>query len=83
MYSTSLGNSVMTSTSCSRGRQKLRFQISRKVRTARERGGEPIRRCPGEAEPNRPTAGAGAAAAVGSCIHRRGTGMLRTPLCPQ
>lgn len=39
MYSTSLGNSVMTSTSCSRGRQKLRFQISRKVRTAIDQGG--------------------------------------------
>lgn len=39
MYSTSLGNSVTTSTSCSRGRQKLRFQISRKVRTERDRGG--------------------------------------------
>lgn len=39
MYSTSLGNSAMTSTSCSSGRQKLRFQISLKVRTARDRGG--------------------------------------------
>lgn len=38
MYSTSLGNSVITSTSCSRGRQKLRFQISRKVKTEGDRG---------------------------------------------
>lgn len=52
MYSTSLGNSVMTSTSCSRGRQKLRFQISRKVRTARD-GDRGFKEAPREAEPSR------------------------------
>lgn len=39
MYSTSSGNSAMTSTSCSSGRQKLRFQISLKLTTARDQGG--------------------------------------------
>lgn len=77
MYSTSLGNSVMTSTSCSRGRQKLRFQISRKVRTARDRD---CKEAPGEAEPGRAAAGAGAAAARASCSHH-GAQRSKGPLC--
>lgn len=64
MYSTSLGNSAMTSTSCSRGRQKLRFQISRKLRTARD-GDRDCKEVPREAEPSRAAAGAGAATAGG------------------
>lgn len=79
MYSTSLGNSVMTSTSCSRGRQKLRFQISRKVRTARDRDRD-YKEAPREAEPSRAAAGAGTAAAGGSCSHHGAQGS-KGPLC--
>lgn len=81
MYSTSLGNSVMTSTSCSRGRQKLRFQISRKVRTARDRDRH-HKEVPREAEPSRATARAGAAAAVGSCSHHGAQGRKGSPCTP-
>lgn len=71
MYSTSLGNSVMISTSCSRGRQKLRFQMSLKVRTARDRGA--LRGAPGKRGPQpSPTA----------LSPSRG-GMRRIPRCPQ
>lgn len=81
MYSTSLGNSVMTSTSCSRGRQKLRFQISRKVRTARD-GDRDCKEAPREAEPSRAAAGAGAAAAGGSCSHQGAQGSKGPPCAP-
>lgn len=81
MYSTSLGNSVMTSTSCSRGRQKLRFQISRKVRTVRDRDRD-YKEAPREAERSRAAAGAGAAAAVGSCSHHRAQGRKGLPCAP-
>lgn len=70
MYSTSLGNSVMISTSCSRGRQKLRFQISLKVRTARDRGA--LRGAPGKRGPQPSPA---------ALSPSRG-GMRRIPRCP-
>lgn len=84
MYSTSLGNSVMTSTSCSRGRQKLRFQISRKVRTARD-GDRDYKEVPREAEPSRAAAGAGAAAAGGPAAiteHKEAKDHLVLPVSP-
>lgn len=79
MYSTSLGNSVMTSTSCSRGRQKLRFQISRKVRTARDKDRD-CKEAPREAEPSRAAARAGAETAGGSCSHH-GAQRSKGPAC--
>lgn len=81
MYSTSLGNSVMTSTSCSRGRQKLRFQISRKVRTARDRDRD-YKEAPREAEPSRPLPGQ-VQKPRGVLQPSRSTAKQRTILCSQ
>lgn len=80
MYSTSLGNSVMISTSCSRGRQKLRFQISLKVRTARDQGalrGAPEKRVPSRALQRCPHRRAGCGGSPGA-PKETATALLRT-----